>query len=78
MWETLGFIQLIWAKFNLKYDKCWLFQLTVAKSLCEKRIYFLGGPDYKSYSNENEEQEYEDIPGKKVCTVYCSRHKRNS
>jgi len=38
----------------------------VAKSLCEKRIYLLGGPDYKSYSNENEQQEYEYIPGKKV------------
>ncbi|KAI0217802.1 Sorting nexin-25 [Lamellibrachia satsuma] len=46
--------------------KRYLNQLTVAKSLCEKRIYLLGGPDYKSYSNENEQQEYEYIPGKKV------------
>ncbi|KAK2184784.1 hypothetical protein NP493_253g03062 [Ridgeia piscesae] len=49
--------------------KRYLNQLTVAKSLCEKRIYLLGGPDYKSYSNENEQQEYDYIPGKKVLAL---------
>ena len=64
LYHDLWLFQLMVAKSLC--DDLWLFQLTVAKSLCEKRIYLLGGPDYKSYSNENEQQEYEYIPGKKV------------
>ena len=33
-----------------------LWQLTVAKSRCEKRIHRLGGPDYKYYTEDKSDE----------------------
>ena len=35
-----------------------------AKSMCEKKIFTLGGPDYKSYAMLEEDQQ--QLPDKKV------------
>ncbi|KAK3599208.1 hypothetical protein CHS0354_012814 [Potamilus streckersoni] len=45
--------------------KRYINQLTVAKSRCEKKIYSLGGPDYKYYT-EDISDETTILPGQKV------------
>ncbi|KAL3879426.1 hypothetical protein ACJMK2_031724 [Sinanodonta woodiana] len=45
--------------------KRYINQLTVAKSRCEKKIYSLGGPDYKYYT-EDIPDETPILPGQKV------------
>ncbi|XP_060599757.1 sorting nexin-25-like [Ruditapes philippinarum] len=48
--------------------KRYINQLTVAKSRCEKRIFKLGGPDYKYYTGETQEgsKQSSTLPGHKV------------
>ena len=46
--------------------KRYLNQLSITKNYCEKRINFLGGPDYRANSSTDSAQELEGIPGRKV------------
>jgi hypothetical protein len=43
-----------------------LNQLAVTKNYCEKRINFLGGPDYRANATD-EAEKLQGIPGRKVC-----------
>ncbi|ELU04949.1 hypothetical protein CAPTEDRAFT_89225 [Capitella teleta] len=46
--------------------KRYLNQLSITKNFCEKRINFLGGPDYRACSSTDSAHDLEGIPGRKV------------